>query len=97
AGVLDSGSAAHGPAGAVARRAERAGHAAGLSHQHPARPPHVAGNNDRLPDRAVLRRHLGMAGRKSARGALAVHPNALLLALDRVLLELGDVVADVVD
>src|SRR6266481_1803716 len=38
-----------------------------------------------------------LARPKGARRPLAMHPDALALGADRVLLELGDVVADVVD
>ena len=96
-GVLDRGGAAHRPAGAVAGRAERLLHAARLADQHPARPAHVAGDDHRLADLAVQRRHLRMARRERPRRPLAMDPDLLLDAVDRVLLELGDVVAHVVD
>src|SRR5262249_36868846 len=97
AGVLDRRRPAHGPARAVAGRAEGALHAARLADQHPPRPPHVAGDYDRLADLAVRRGALRVARREGPRRPLAVDPEALLLAANLVLLELGDVVADVVD
>ncbi len=80
-GVLDRGGAAHHAAGAVAGGAERLLHAARLADQHPTRPAHVAGNDDRLADLAISGRHLGMAGRKGPRRPLAVHPHPLALAV----------------
>src|SRR5262249_21194977 len=96
-GILHRRGPAHGPAGTVAGGAERLLHAAGLADEHPARPAHVAGDDHRLADLAVQRRDLRVVGREGPRRALAVHPDALLLAADGALLELGDVVADVVD
>src|SRR5207247_1772150 len=95
--ILDGRGARHGPAGAVAGGAERLLHAAGLADQYPAGPAHVAGGDDRLADGPVQRRHLRVARRERPRRPLAVHPHLLQLAADGVLLELGDVVADVVD
>src|SRR5690606_2615523 len=71
--------------------------AAGLAGQDPARAAHVARDDHGLAELLVLVRKLGMAGRKSARGALAVHPKLALLPVVLVLLELGDVVRHVVD
>src|SRR5438552_1587963 len=64
--------------------------------QHPARPPHVAGDDDRLAGLAVRGRDLGVPRREGPRRPLAVDPHPLAPAADGVLLELGDVVADVV-
>src|SRR5262249_25517052 len=85
AGLGDGGGAAHGPAGAVAGGAERPLHAARLAHQHPAGPAHVAGDDDRLADLAVHRRHLRVVRREGPRRPLAVDPDLFLLAVDRVL------------
>src|SRR5207244_4041878 len=89
--------AAHGPAGAVAGRAEGLFHAPRLAYQDPARPAHVPGDDDRLADLGIEPGNLGMLRRKGARGALAVHPDLLRLGADPVLFELGDVVAHVID
>src|SRR5690606_8690925 len=83
--------------GPVAGRAEAALHRARAADEHPAGPPHVAGHEHRLPDLRVARRELGVAGGERARGALAVHQQPRALAVDDVLLLLGDVVGDVVD
>src|SRR5690606_5198976 len=83
--------------GAVARRAEAALERPRSPDQHPARPTHVAGHEDRLPDVGVARRQLGVPGGERARGALAVDEEGGPLAVDLVLLLLRDVVRDVVD
>src|SRR5439155_24254917 len=68
-----------------------------LTHQHPTRPTHVAGDDHRLADRAVKSRDLRVMGRERPCRALAMDPDPLALAADGVLLELGDVVADVIN
>src|SRR5262249_36809190 len=96
-GLLDGGSAAEGPAGAVAGRAEGFFPAACLTDQDPAGPAHGAWGGDRLGGFLVPGRDFRMAGRVGARRPLAMHPDLAPLAAGGMLLELGDVVADVVD
>ena len=82
----------------MAGAAERVAHRAGAPDQEVGVAAHVAGDQDRLADRAVGGGHVGMAGGKRAGCPLAMdeapHPRA---ALELVRLELGDVVRDVVD
>lgn len=93
---LAGGGAAKQPARAVTAGAKGMFHTAGLANEHPARAPHIAGNNDRLTDVAILRRQLGMTRGKAARGAFAMNPDWSGAAVDLVLFELGDVMRDVV-
>src|SRR5690349_20353034 len=80
----------------MAGRSKGLVHAALLADKHPAGPAHVAWNDHGLADFAVAAGNFRMVGRKGARGAFAVHPDALALVADRVLFEFGDVVADIV-
>ena len=81
----------------MAGRTEGLGHRARGAEEEEGVAAHVAGDDDRLPERAEMRGERRMARAEGARRALAVHAHALPPAVDRVLLELGDVVADVVD
>ena len=67
-----------------------------LADKHPTGPAHVAGNNHGLADLAIAAGNLRMVRWKGACGAFAVDPDALALTADGMLLELGDVVADIV-
>src|SRR3990172_4243733 len=91
------GGAAHAAAGAVADGAESLPHRALGADEDVGGGAHGAGDPDRLADGAVARRHFGPPGGIGAGGALAVDEHFALLAVDCVLLPLGDVVADVVD
>src|SRR6185437_7472382 len=95
--VLDGGGAAHGAARAVAGGAKGFLHAARLTDQHPTRASHIAGDDDRLADFAIDERHFGMSRRKRSRRPLAMHPHLFALAVDDMFLELGDIMADIVD
>ncbi len=59
--------------------------------------PMLPGISTGCPMRAVRGGELAMAGRKGARGALAVHQHVALAPFVSVFLAFGDVVADVVD
>src|SRR5258708_1346065 len=96
-GFLDGRGATHGTAGAMASRAERSCHAAGLANEHPARCAHVAGNDYRLTDPAIEIRDFRVIGRKGACRPLAMDPNPFAFIVDRMLLELGDVMANIVN
>ena len=85
-------------AGAVAGRAE------GLAHgrrrvpaQQPALAAHVAGDDDRLADVAVLGGDVGATRAEGPGRPFAVHPHGALDPVDHVRLALGDVVGHVVD
>ena len=97
-GELDRSGAAHHSAGAMAARAERVLHAAGLAGEHPTGRSHAAGDDNRLADRAINGRDVEMTWRKRPRRSLAVNAHLLEAAATYiVILELGDVVCDVVD
>src|SRR5207244_1571084 len=95
--ILDRLRAAHRAAGPVTGRTEGLFHAAGLTDQHPAGPAHVAWNDHGLTDYLVNRWYFWMIWRKCTGRSLAMDPDALSLAANRVFLELGNVVADIVN
>jgi hypothetical protein len=95
--LFDRSSAAHGPARSVTRRAERALHTARSADKHPRCPTHVAGDNDRLARLLIRLRQLRMARRERTRRPFAMDPHLLLLAVDGVLFQLGDIVGHIVN
>src|SRR5581483_2832140 len=86
----------HAP-GAVAAGAEGLRMRALGAGQHVGGGAHVAGDEDGLADAAVVAGHVGVARGEAARGALAVDVHLAALAVHDVLLQLGDVVAHVVE
>src|SRR5207245_10895856 len=88
---------AHDAARAVTRRAEGLGHRARGAEEEEGVAAHVAGDDDRLAERAEMRGERRMARAEGARRALAVHAHAPPPAVDRVPPGICDVVADVVD
>src|SRR3989338_996634 len=89
--------AAHDAAGAVAGAAEAFFNRRRRPDQEIGVASHVSRDKDRLAQLPVGLWQLRVAGRKGARGALAVDAQPPLLAVHDVLFYLGDVVADIVD
>src|SRR5262249_55570825 len=96
-GFFHCGGSAHGAAGAVTGGAKGLLHASRLANEYPARAAPVARDDDWPADPAVNGWNLGVARREGACGPLAVDPDLLRVTADRVLFELGDVVADVIE
>ena len=89
--------AGHDPAGAVGRRAEAQALGARRPRQQVRRRPHAPGDDHGLARRPVGLRDLGPPRAEAPGRALAVDDEALLAPTDEVTLDLGHVVADVVD
>ena len=88
---------AHVPSRTVTGASKRLPHGAVRADGEIGVSPHVARNEDGLADAAVGLGDVFAARTEGARGALAVHAHAPLFAVYFVCLELGDVVADIID
>ncbi len=67
------------------------------SHQHVGIPSHISRDQNWLPDFPVTLGYVIMAWGESTGSPLSMNANPLLASIDLVVLEFGDVMADVVD